>query len=120
VPNPEGGNARSKGTLLKSFAVIGYIPYLGFSDKVGCLLLALGDKDGVLHFAGALRWGFSGSRRIALATLLDKDRVTALSIVDAPQLGVEHWVHPRHMAEVKFSGWDRSGYPRYATFVRLW
>jgi bifunctional non-homologous end joining protein LigD len=105
--------------LRRSFVVVGYIPYLAFSGKVGSLLLAVGDENGALRFAGAVARGFSARMRIELAILLERDHVTAPATVGTERRGVEHWVVPRYTAEIEFSGWASSGRPRFPTFLRL-
>ena len=119
LPIPEGGNARAVTPLRRSFVIVGYIPYFTLSGKVGSLILALGDDNGVLHFAGTVARGFSARMRIELANLLENDHVTVPSTVGGPQRGVEHWVVPRYTAEVRFLGWTSSGHLRSPMFLRL-
>ena len=118
-PISEGGNGRTVTPLQRSFVIAGYIPYFTLSSKVGSLILALGDDNGVLHFTGTVARGFSSRMRVELAHLLQKDHVTVTSIVGGPQRGIEHWVVPRYTAEVRFSGWTSSGHLRFPMFLRL-
>ena len=119
LPIPEGRNARIQASLWQPFAVVGYIPYLALRGKIGSLLLARADESGVLRFAGAVARGLSARMRIQLAILLERDHVTVPSTIGLPRLGVERWVVPRYTAEIKFSGWGRSGDLRFPKFLRL-
>jgi bifunctional non-homologous end joining protein LigD len=109
-----------KGALRQSFAIVGYIPFFGARGKVGSLLLALSDEDGIYHFAGTVRMGFTGAMRVQLANLLEKDYVVSSPLVDAPALGnLERWAIPRHVADVEFTEWAHEGHVRHPTFRGL-
>jgi bifunctional non-homologous end joining protein LigD len=111
---------RGEGMLRRSFAVVGYIPFLGARGKVGCLLLALCDHDGAYHFAGTVRTGFTGSIRVQLGELLEKDHVEQSAVVDSPRLGtLERWALPRYVVEVQFAEWTRGCQVVHPTFLRL-
>jgi bifunctional non-homologous end joining protein LigD len=99
---------------------VGYIPFFGARGKVGSLLLALRDADGVFHFAGAVRAGFTGAVRVQLARLLEKDYVQSASVANAPALGdLERWALPKYVAEVEFADWSHEGCVRHPTFREL-
>ncbi|MGD0102516.1 MAG: DNA ligase D [Rhodopila sp.] len=102
--------------------VIGWTEPAGSRTALGALHLGYYDRNGRLHYAGAVGTGFSDE---TLQTL--RDRLDGLD--GAPPKGLMlagddlipdiHWVRPELVAETSFISWSGAGRVRHAVFLGL-
>src|SRR5439155_613836 len=107
----EGLIAKRKGSLYRSgrtkdwlklkcsrrqeFAIVGYLPLTGTTNRVGSLLIAVVGDDGELHYAGKVGTGYDAKARKEIAAMLDRDRETTPKFAGAPRIGVAHFSKPK-------------------------
>ncbi|MDB4938118.1 MAG: ligase [Labilithrix sp.] len=105
----------------QEFAVIGYLPLMETRDAVGGLLLGVKDSpSGPLHYAGKVGTGFDEKTRVALAKMLEPDRVAQPVVKDVPRFDdIARHVKPRLVAEVEFTEWTEGGHIRHPSFQGL-
>ena len=107
---------KSKCGHRQEFVVGGYTDPSGSRPGFGALLLGVHEAAGDLRYAGKVGSGFSD----AVLTRLAK-RLRALARASSPFDGVvkeraAHWVTPKLVAEVAFSGWTTDGRLRHPVF----
>lgn len=127
-------NARSEDWLKlkcaqrQEFIVIGYTERSNGSGDFGSLLLAYHDKDGKLCYAGNVGTGWDTRVRRDLY-----QRMQALEVAKPPAgivppqrgrwttraEGIEHWLMPELVVEVRFAEWTPDGHIRHAAFQGL-
>jgi bifunctional non-homologous end joining protein LigD len=105
----------------QEFVIVGYTDPQGARPGFGALLLAVNDARGLVY-TGRVGTGFTqASLRDVLARLRAIERAKP-ALVNAPTgasaRGV-HWVEPRLVAEVAFTGWTNDGALRHPTFQGL-
>jgi len=101
--------------------VIGWTPGQGGrAGSVGALVLAV-HRGGELTYAGKVGSGFRDTDLNTLADLLPRFEVDAPPVDAVPRdvLKEAHWIEPRLVAEVGFSGWTHGGHVRHATWRGL-
>jgi bifunctional non-homologous end joining protein LigD len=104
----------------QEFVIGGYTDPRGARAEFGALLLGYYDSGGRLAYAGKVGTGFD--HRV-LRSLHDemarirRDR-PAFQRGDLPRSGV-HWVEPRLVAQIGFSGWTTDGMLRHPRFQGL-
>ena len=101
--------------------VIGWTPGQGGrSGSIGALALAV-HRDGVLTYAGKVGSGFRDADLSALGALLPRYEIDEPPVDGVPRdvLKDAHWIEPRLVAEVGFSGWTHGGHVRHATWRGL-
>ena len=100
----------------QEFVVGGYTDPAGSRVGFGALLLGVHEAAGDLRYAGKVGSGFSDEVLTRLAT-----RLSALARASSPFDGAvkergAHWVTPKLVAEVAFSGWTTDGRLRQPVF----
>ncbi len=108
-----------KAVRRQELAVAGYTPLSGTKSKVaGALILAVND-GGTLRYAGRVGSGLDDATRRRLAEILERDRVSAPSIVMPERIADARWSKPSLVAEVGFLEWSDDGKLRHPTFLGL-
>jgi bifunctional non-homologous end joining protein LigD len=102
----------------QELAIVGWTPLKNGRPGVGALLL--GVREGkAFRYAGKVGTGYTDELRERLARELERDRVDAPPVVDAPRLRDARWVHPRLVAQVAFTEWTSDGKLRHPSFQGL-
>src|SRR3984885_5033743 len=102
----------------QEFVIGGYTDPQRSRVGFGALLLGYYGPDGQLHYAGKVGTGFDRSTLTSLHTTLaaeEQPDPPFAPVRGLPHAGV-HWVQPRLVAQVGFSGWPPDGelrHPRY-------
>ncbi|HET9931947.1 MAG TPA: DNA ligase D, partial [Polyangiaceae bacterium] len=111
---------KTKCSQRQEFVVVGYTDPRGSRSGLGALLLAA--RDGKeLRYSGRVGTGFSQK---SLADLVKKLKPLALKkapFEGAPHTGISdvHWVRPKLVAEVAFTGFTSDGLLRHPRFEGL-
>jgi bifunctional non-homologous end joining protein LigD len=117
-----------KNKLRQEFVVAGYSNRSGSDIEIGALMLAVHDADKSLRYVGNVGTGWDAKTAAALKKQLAKIEVGASPFVDMPVLprgrwstrdAAPHWVQPRLVAEVEFSGWTPEQQLRHAKFIAM-
>jgi bifunctional non-homologous end joining protein LigD len=104
----------------QELAIIGFMPGKGAAaGSVGALLLAVADGKGGFDFAGKVGTGFSAKLRKELLETLSKEVIEKAPARGAPRLRDARWVHPRLVAQVRFTEWTADGKLRHPAFQGL-
>jgi len=121
--------SRREATWLKSkcdnrqeFILIGYTDPQGSRSGFGSLLLGYHDEKGRLVYAGRVGTGFDEKGLRALhSQLKDLEQDKPATDVAPPrrEQRAAHWVKPKLVGEVRFTGWTRDGSLRHPTFIAL-
>ncbi|WP_230685084.1 hypothetical protein [Cellulomonas sp. JZ18] len=103
--------------------VVGWRPGQGRrAGTVGSLVLGVHDSAGVLRPAGGVGTGFTGRALDELgAVLRPLERPTRPVVGDLPAADVRdvHWVEPRLVGEVVYTGWTQDGRLRHPSWRGL-
>lgn len=102
----------------QEFVIVGYTAPQGARAGLGALLLAVHEDDGTLRYAGKVGTGFDRSGLISLQQKLARIETADTPVAGGQGRGV-HWVKPRLVAEVSFSGWTSGGHIRHSVFKGL-
>jgi bifunctional non-homologous end joining protein LigD len=106
----------------QEFIVVGFTDPRGERPGIGALLLAAHAAGGQLVFTGRVGTGFSdrllANLRAALAAISCADCPLGTVPASVPARGA-HWVQPRLVVEVAFSGWTADGLLRHPSFKGL-
>ena len=113
---------KSKCSQRQEFIIIGFTPPQGQRTGFGALLLGYHDDHHHLAYAGRVGTGFNEA---LLGDLLK--RLKSLEIEEPPptmtpparERRAAHWVKPKLVAEVRFTGWTRDGMLRHPAFIAL-
>ncbi|HVZ46712.1 MAG TPA: DNA ligase D [Ramlibacter sp.] len=115
-----------KNKLRQEFVVAGYSDRSSGEPEIGALLLGLHEPDGTLRYVGNVGTGWDSATASALKKHLAKIEVNAspfggpVRAQRGSARGVAvHWVRPRVVAEVAFSGWTPEQQLRHARFIAL-
>jgi bifunctional non-homologous end joining protein LigD len=108
-----------KCTHRQEFALMGYLPFVDTTNRVGSLLLAVRGADGQFHYAGKVGTGFDAAARKEIAELLDRHRATTPTAVGMPRIKAAHFAEPALVGEVEFTEWTPDGKIRHPAFVGL-
>lgn len=112
---------KSKCEQRQEFVIIGYTDPQGGRVAFGSLLLGYHDQ-GRLVYAGRVGTGFDDTK---LRTLLKALQAIAVdqppTDVDPPRREIRHahWVKPKLVAEIRFTGWTRDNFLRHPVFIAL-
>ncbi len=105
---------------LQSCVVIGWRPETGTADRIGALLLAVPDDDGVLSFAGRVGSGLGAVQVRALRErFADSPELESCPLpVPPPPLDAHgaRWVRPDVVVEVRHAGWTGGDRLRHPVF----
>ncbi|HEY1629430.1 MAG TPA: DNA ligase D [Tepidisphaeraceae bacterium] len=111
---------KSKCVQRQEFAIIGYTDPQGKRSGFGSLLMGYHDKNKKLVYAGRVGTGFDDKLlRQTFKHLEELQQSKPPTDVDPPprERRNAHWVKPKLVAEVKFTGWTRDGVLRHPAFV---
>jgi bifunctional non-homologous end joining protein LigD len=110
-----------KCTKRQEFVIVGYTEPSGSRSHLGALLLAVKGEDGFVY-RGRVGTGFTDASLAALEKALAPLAVREPPVVNAPRgasvRGV-HWVKPKLVGEVAFTGLTTDGLLRHPTFQGL-
>ena len=85
----------------------------------GALLLGL-YQNGTLRFIGHVGSGFDGKLQESIGRMLKEEAAKECPFKKVPEANEpEHWVHPKLVARVKFSGWTPEKRLRHPVFLGL-
>lgn len=117
------GRAWQKGRCgeRQEFAIAGWTDPRGSREGLGALIVAYRDAD-VWRYAGRVGTGFDDALLASLRARLQPDERPTPPVVNPPTVSESlgcHWVEPRLVAEVKFTGWTPSGRLRHPVFLGL-
>jgi bifunctional non-homologous end joining protein LigD len=105
----------------QEFVIVGYTDPGGSRSHLGALLLAVKGEQGFVY-AGRVGTGFTEASLAELEQALAPLVVREPSVVNAPRgaavRGV-HWVKPKLVGEVQFTGFTSDGLLRHPTFQGL-
>jgi bifunctional non-homologous end joining protein LigD len=116
------------GTWLKSkcggrqeFVIVGYTDPKGSRTGLGALLLGYHDPQGKLVYAGRVGTGFNEKMLKDLTKQFAKHaiRQSPVEHVPARERREAHWIEPKFVGEVKFTGWTDDNILRHPSFVAL-
>ena len=106
----------------QEFVIGGFTDPAGSRAHLGALLLGVYDDHGDLRYAGRVGTGFNGNILSDLRARLDKVERKASPFINAPTgsdaRGV-HWVEPKLVGEVAFTGWTSDALLRHPSFKGL-
>jgi len=102
--------------------VLGWTPPKGTRTGIGALQTGYYDKQGKLHFAGAVGTGFSDEEltdwRQRLAPIAVATPVEFVLAGDPIEPGIQ-WVTPKYVVEIAFAAWSGSGKLRHSVYLGL-
>ena len=113
---------KSKCEQRQEFVIIGYTDPQGGRVAFGSLLIGYHDSRGRLVYAGRVGTGFDDTK---LRNLLKTMQTLAVdkSPTDLPpprrEIRHAHWIKPRLVAEIRFTGWTRDNVLRHPVFIAL-
>jgi bifunctional non-homologous end joining protein LigD len=113
---------KSKCGNRQEFVIIGYTDPEGSRQGFGSLLLGYHDDKNRLVYAGRVGTGFDDQQLRRLhARLAEIEQDKPPTDVPPPrrELRDAHWVTPRLVGEVRFTGWTRDGVLRHPAFIAL-
>ncbi len=113
---------KSKCQQRQEFVIIGYTDPSGSRSHFGALLVGVHDEAGKLVYAGRVGTGFDEKRLSDLHGELKKlHRKSPPTDKPVPtrEKRQAHWVDPKLVAEIRFTGWTRSGVLRHPAFLAL-
>ena len=103
----------------QEFVIGGYTDPAGSRSHLGALLLGVYDGGGRLRYAGRVGTGFNSKTLADLRGRLDKLAHKSPAFVNPP-IGSDgrgvHWVVPKLVAEVAFTGWTGDALLRHPSF----
>jgi bifunctional non-homologous end joining protein LigD len=87
--------------------------------RFGALLLGL-YQEGALRFIGHVGSGFDGKLQETIGRMLEEEAARNCPFEKLPETNEpEHWVHPKLVARVKFTGWTPEKRLRHPVFLGL-
>jgi bifunctional non-homologous end joining protein LigD len=113
---------KSKCGRRQEFVVVGFTEPKGSRKGMGALLIAVGDEEGTLRYAGKVGSGFTHSGLAALRKQLNGLTVKRSPLPKPPTdptLTAVQWVKPVLVAELTFTEWTSDGRLRHPVFVGL-
>jgi bifunctional non-homologous end joining protein LigD len=113
---------KSKCEQRQEFVIIGWSDPQGGRVAFGSLLLGYHDGDGRLVYAGRVGTGFDDTKLRSLLKTMQAIAVDRPPTDVAPprrEIRHAHWVKPRLVAEIRFTGWTRDNNLRHPVFIAL-
>ncbi len=113
---------KSKCSQRQEFIIIGYTPPQGSRTGFGALLLGFHDDNKNLSYAGRVGTGFNEALLGDLFKQLQRleiDKPPTAIPPPARERNHAHWVKPKLIAEVRFTGWTRDNLLRHPAFIAL-
>lgn len=113
---------KSKCDQRQEFVIIGYSDPQGGRQHFGSLLIGYHDDQGRLVYAGRVGTGFDDRLLGDLMAQMKKiERDDPPTDIDPPsrERRRAHWVEPKLVGEVRFTGWTRDGVLRHPAFIAL-
>jgi bifunctional non-homologous end joining protein LigD len=113
---------KSKCEQRQEFVILGYTDPQGGRVAFGSLLIGYHDSQGRLVYAGRVGTGFDDSK---LRNMLKTMQALAIdkSPTDVPpprrEIRRAHWIKPKLVAEIRFTGWTRDNVLRHPVFIAL-
>jgi bifunctional non-homologous end joining protein LigD len=106
----------------EEFIVVGWTPPQGARTGLGSLQLGFYDDKGALHYVGGCGSGFTEpvlrdltTKLAALAT----EPPAKMKLTEEKTPAGVHWVEPKLVAEIQYTGWSGAGRLRHAVFLGL-
>jgi bifunctional non-homologous end joining protein LigD len=113
---------KSKCDQRQEFIIIGFTDPQGSREAFGSLAIGYYDDAKKLAYAGKVGTGFNTKllKDIydRLKPLEQKEAPDGLKVVSSERKGL-HWVEPKYVCEVRFTGWTQDGNLRHPTFIEL-
>ncbi len=103
----------------QEFVIGGWTEPRGAREAFGALLMGAHDADGRLRYVGRVGTGFGTDLLRTLRTALARLERSTPPFDDPPRGRDIHWVAPRLVAEVSFTGWTNDRLLRQAAFEGL-
>ena len=114
-----GAWLKTKCSARQEFVIGGYTEPQGSRSHLGALLLGVTNGGNGLRYSGKVGTGFTQESLRDLERRLAPLQVGQPPFVDAPRMRDAHWVKPRLVAEVAFTGWTEDGKLRHPSFQGL-
>jgi bifunctional non-homologous end joining protein LigD len=113
---------KAKCLLRQEFVIVGFTEPSGSRAGIGALLVGAHDAGGALFFCGKVGTGYTAQTLNELRRLLEPIERSTPPVINplrgANARGV-HWVEPRMVVEVKFTGWTNDRVIRHPSFQGL-
>ena len=122
VSRRDGSWLKCKCGMRQEFVIIGYTDPKGARTGFGALLLGYFDDRKRLTYAGRVGTGFDERMLVSMHRVLVSLEQSSPPTHEPPPARERrhaHWVKPRLVGEVRFSGWTRDGLLRHPAFVAL-
>ena len=104
----------------QEFVVGGWTDPRASRPYFGALLLGVYDERSALHYVGHTGSGFNDTELARVAKLLDALKRPTCPFINRPRTNERpHWVHPKLVAEVKFTEWTDDGKLRHPIYLGL-
>ena len=106
--------------LQDEFVVGGWTDPKGARAHFGALILGVMQKDGALRYVGDVGTGFTHAELDRLKALLDRLATDDCPFASPPKtLAAAHWVHPRLVAQVRYTEMTDEGRLRHPSYLGL-
>ena len=121
-PRRSGDWLKIKCVRSQEFIIAGYTDPAGSRSNFGALLLGVYENNGALRYAGRVGTGFTDTSLRDLHARMDKLKSEASPFSQAlprrQSKGV-HWIEPKLVCEVAFTGWTEDKILRHPSFKGL-
>jgi bifunctional non-homologous end joining protein LigD len=115
-----GSWLKVKCTARQELVIVGYTEPQGSRAGFGALLLGVRDGAGPIRYAGRVGTGFTHESLLDLTRRLRALETKESPVTGGPRSGRGvHWVEPKLVAEVAFTGWTDDGKLRHPSFQGL-
>ena len=115
-----GSWLKVKCTARQELVIVGYTEPKGSRAGFGALLLGVRDGAGPIRYAGRVGTGFTHESLVDLTRRLRALETKEPPVTGEPRSGRGvHWVEPKLLAEVAFTGWTDDGKLRHPSFQGL-
>ena len=115
-----GSWLKVKCTARQELVIVGYTEPQGSRAGFGALLLGVRNGAGPIRYAGRVGTGFTHESLVDLTRRLRALETKEPPVTGGPRSGRGvHWVEPKLLAEVAFTGWTDDGKLRHPSFQGL-